>query len=391
MTGAASLNVLKTGDTMTGSLTISGASSNLSVGGTLGVTGNTTLTANLIVDTDTLYVQSTDNLVGIGKVPVTTSTQNSKLQVFSGALGTTVGNATYIASFESSSGNYSRLVFWQRRHTAGSDWTTTSTRIQQRIDVTDQGYIEFNPSGSLQGIALGSGSTEALRVISTGEIGIRKTPQSGYALDIEGKARVSTGFEIDNTADNSGAPLFFFGSSTTRNFRIGNQLAVSNSFEITPSTTNGGATFTTPGLLMSGSGNVGIGVASVNDTYKLEVAGSINFTGTLFQNGVAYVTSRWTAAPNGNDIYRNSNVGVGITSNPAYKLEVGGTVGMTGILHANGDKQWLDTYGVFKANRNTISENVTIPTNTNAMTAGPVTINNTYTITIQDGASWSIV
>jgi hypothetical protein len=51
----------------------------------------------------------------------------------------------------------------------------------------------------------------------------------------------------------------------------------------------------------------------------------------------------------------------------------------------------LDTYGVFKANRNTIAESITIPANTNCMTAGPMTINNGYTITIQDGASWSIV
>jgi hypothetical protein len=51
----------------------------------------------------------------------------------------------------------------------------------------------------------------------------------------------------------------------------------------------------------------------------------------------------------------------------------------------------LDTYGVFKANRNTISQNVTIPQNTNCMTAGPITINNGNTIVIEDGASWSVV
>jgi len=62
-----------------------------------------------------------------------------------------------------------------------------------------------------------------------------------------------------------------------------------------------------------------------------------------------------------------------------------------GSLRANGDRQWIDSYGVFKANRNTISESLVVPQNTNCMTAGPVTINNNVIIEIADGASWSIV
>lgn len=34
-------------------------------------------------------------------------------------------------------------------------------------------------------------------------------------------------------------------------------------------------------------------------------------------------------------------------------------------ITANGDKQWVDSYGVIKTNRTTISENVTIPADTN--------------------------
>ena len=34
-------------------------------------------------------------------------------------------------------------------------------------------------------------------------------------------------------------------------------------------------------------------------------------------------------------------------------------------ISANGDSQWLDTYGVIKTNRDTIAENVTIPEGTN--------------------------
>ena len=145
---------------------------------------------------------------------------------------------------------------------------------------------------------------------------------------------------------------------------------------------------------MSGDGNVSIGKGSIDATYKLEVQGNINFSGTLYQGGQPFVTSRWTETANGTDIYRGSKVGINKPNNTnlTYDLDVTGSVGISnGQLFANGDKQWIDTYGVFKANRNTIAENVTIPQNTNCMSAGPITINNGYTITIEDGASWSIV
>jgi hypothetical protein len=395
LTGAASLNVLKTGDTMTGSLTISGASSNLSVGGTLGVTGNTTLSANLVVDTNTLFVNATDNLVGIGLTPSTSATINSKLQVLGSALGTNLNDATYITSFENTNGNYSRLLVWQKRHTAGGDWTTSATRIQQRIDVTDQGYIEFNPSGSTYGVAIGSGAVEGLRVIQTGEVGIGRTPTTGYSLDINGKARVSTGFEIDNSLDNSGAPLFFFGSSTARNFRIGNQLLVNDVFEITPSTAAGGATFTTAALSIRGAdGNVAIGSTTFANpgntiSYKLNVNGNINFNGTLYQNDVAFVTSRWTQSTNGIDVHRLSKVGIN-KADPAYTLDVGGDINLTGKMYLNTVAQWLDSKGIIKTSSPTLSENITIPSNTNAMSIGPIVVSTGYTVTIQSGAVWNI-
>ena len=49
----------------------------------------------------------------------------------------------------------------------------------------------------------------------------------------------------------------------------------------------------------------------------------------------------------------------------------------------------LGTDSVIRTNIDTISENITIPVNTNGMSAGPITIANGYTITVN--GTWSIV
>ena len=58
-------------------------------------------------------------------------------------------------------------------------------------------------------------------------------------------------------------------------------------------------------------------------------------------------------------------------------------------ITANGDKQWVDSYGVIKTNRNNFGENVTIPTGTNGLSTGPISINSGYTVTVN--GEWTIV
>ena len=68
----------------------------------------------------------------------------------------------------------------------------------------------------------------------------------------------------------------------------------------------------------NGTTRLGIGTAAPN--YTLDVAGDINFTGTLRQNGTAFSGSQWITS--GSNIYYNSgNVGIG-NINPVYALDV---------------------------------------------------------------------
>ena len=52
----------------------------------------------------------------------------------------------------------------------------------------------------------------------------------------------------------------------------------------------------------------------------------------------------------------------------------GSDVDFKDIVSANHAKQWLDSNGIVKANKNTIDEDVTIPASKAAFTAGTVKI-----------------
>lgn len=142
-------------------------------------------------------------------------------------------------------------------------------------------------------------------------------------------------------------------------------------------------------------GNVAIGSTTFTNpgntiSYKLNVNGNINFNGTLYQNDVAFVTSRWTESSNGTDVHRLSKVGIN-KANPTYTLDVGGDINLTGIMYVNTVAQWIDSKGIIKTTSNNIAENVTIPASTNATSTGPLVINTGNTITVSAGAVWTIV
>ena len=59
------------------------------------------------------------------------------------------------------------------------------------------------------------------------------------------------------------------------------------------------------------------------------------------------------------------------------------------VITANGDKQWVDTYGVIKTNRETIGENITVPAGTNGFSTGEVSINSGFTVTVN--GEWTII
>jgi hypothetical protein len=78
------------------------------------------------------------------------------------------------------------------------------------------------------------------------------------------------------------------------------------------------------------NGRIGIGMS--NPASLLDVAGDINFTGSLLQNGAAYVGSQWTTGSNSVITYNAGSVGIGKTPDASYALDVAGTINATNIL-----------------------------------------------------------
>lgn len=172
------------GATLTGTISTAAQTNITSVGtlGTLTITGNTS----------------------IGSSPDLTTKAN--LYVFGGNLGSTSGTQLPLASFAATNVNGSYLRFFINRWAQGADWMSASTKIQQRIDATDQGYIEFNPQGSNYGVDIGNGTTPYFRIFQSGNIVIPATTTSTTA---------TTGALVIPTGGLGVGGISYFGANVT--------------------------------------------------------------------------------------------------------------------------------------------------------------------------------
>ncbi len=107
--------------------------------------------------------------------------------------------------------------------------------------------------------------------------------------------------------------------------------------------------------------------------------------------------------PTGTQANRPTGVSVGtlrfntdIDAAEIYKADDG--TGSAGWASVAGGGPSLGDDSIIRTNNDTISENITVGPSangddkfTNGMSAGPIEIANGYTVTVESGASWSIV
>lgn len=371
------------------------ATGNGMTGGTITTTGTVSILANtgVVANATGLFVNATyigtltaNNTSFLGGVAAASYVQNTDSRTLSGninftgvnnfftgaTLGGTAGNiGNNITLFNSVGGNAGNFRFYTERNATGADWTTASARLQYRIDVTDMGYMEFNPpnaSGvtSGQGLAFGgTDATEAMRITAAGSVGIGNTaPQE--KLHVAG-AIVTSGA----TAANKTAGASFDYSSGFGGGRIlsWGPVGTNSTLSFWSGSGGGGAV---ERFRFDTVGNFGIGNAT--PSHKLRVEGDISLLSGVHANG-SFGTSGQVLTTNGTVAYWASASGGGY-----YK---GGSAAV-GTLAAGGQN-------LFRVNANTLNFNTTIVAGENASATGPITVASGITLTVESGGRVSIV
>jgi len=187
------------------------------------------------------------------------------------------------SGISSSSGTV--IVLSQNTNGAIKGGASLGLSIQNSGEATNAADLWFRTAN-------GGSLSERMRITSTGNVGIgTSNPQS--TLSVSGTAEVSTSLTLYESSTGAGSKLFLKTIGSNYNFLIGRQYNVNNGFEITPSTTAGGSTFSTPAFVVAGgTGNVGIGTTS--PSIKLDVESGVEGTtagiagatyGIRFDNG----------------------------------------------------------------------------------------------------------
>ena len=154
------------------------------------------------------YLNALTGYVGVGTV-----NPSSPLTVAGAKLGEVPGSISYLFNLYNTDGNGSSLNFFQLRNSNGTDWTTATTRIQQVIDATPMGYIDFNPPNGVFGVAFGGVSGEYMRIANGGNVGIgTKNPGANAPNGISGTFLEVSG-NIMLTQNTGGSIVFQDGST----------------------------------------------------------------------------------------------------------------------------------------------------------------------------------
>jgi hypothetical protein len=182
-------------------------------------------------------------------------------------------------------GSVGHFEIVEKKTGAGTGWSDFTLRLQRRVDTTEQGYIEFNPSGSTgdYGIAFGNsgggGPGEIMRIVGqSGNVGIGTTSPGAslevHGPDLTGEAAGTTSLISRHVSGLDGVLNIFGVAAGNGEETLGLQTQIDNrawASDIAAGWDTGSASRYNL-LLQPYKGNVGIG--TTNPSAKLQVGGN---------------------------------------------------------------------------------------------------------------------
>jgi len=129
---------------------------------------------------------------------------------------------------------------------------------------------------------------------------------------------------------------------------------------------------------------------SVDGDYTIANGNSITLTTSAYLNDIIEIVEvqRVTVADVAGAVKRSGDTLTGNLIGPTFRPNRL-TQATSGDAIMRSESPWLGTNSIIRTNVATISENITIDSATNGMSAGPILIDSGYTVTVN--GEWSIV
>jgi hypothetical protein len=242
------------------------AGDDLTVGGNFSVTGTVTIPDNAIsgdkveggtINAITINTLSANPTLSAGTANGVTYLNGSKVLTSGSALtfaGTSLGlnGASANILFDNGGVSGSSLQLGTSGSSHGYIGTVGSFPLLFQVNGVEAMRIGL-ATGGLRTVGIGYTS-----LTSVGDNGLAVFGNVGIGTNSPAeKLEVAGNIKLNTTSPN----LYFTVSSGTKyNWMVAAQENIDNCFEITPSTTAGGSTFSTPAVVINSSGNLGLGV-----------------------------------------------------------------------------------------------------------------------------------
>jgi hypothetical protein len=253
------------------------------------------------------------------------------------------------------------------------------------LNIVD-GKLYYNDSGTVKLLA-SNASTTVVNTLSFGTTGLTPSTATSGAITVAGTLVVGNG-GTGLTTITAGRVLFGAGTS-----------AIGNSANLFWDNTNArlGVNTATPAVTTELVGTDAILIPKGNTAARpTGVSGYLRFNTTTSEfegyNGTAWasvggaaLSNDTTTATNLFPLFANATTGTAatlFTSNAKYLYKPS-----TGELQA---PEMVANNGLF-VNSATVATDYTIPSGSNAMSAGPVTVNSGITVTVSSGSVWTVI